>query len=506
MPLKILPSIFLALCCTLLSAADQPNVILIIADDMGFSDIGSYGAEIETPNLDKLAYRGLRFRNFYNMAKCEPTRSSLFTGRFLPGKNIENAIPFSTLMRDAGYYTAMVGKEHFTSWVPARCFAVNSFEDSFVFWKINSFFVRPETGEFEYPFRLNGIPIAPSEMDVRQRPLFKTDVMTNYALTFLDKANDQKKPFFLYLPYHVAHYPLQAREEDIAKYRGKYKVGWDKIRADRFARQKELGIIPANAKLSPPEDNINKFRGPFRDNIYKYRPWDSLEEEEQDQLDLEQAVFAAMVDRMDQNIGRVLDKLDQIQERENTLILFFTDNGSCPYDSNVDFNIPPGPAESYRTLSAAWANVGDTPYGFYKQYGHEGGAHTHMIAHWPAVIKPGITDAVAHLTDIYPTMLELAGTEYPDTLEGNPTPTLDGETMLPILKGEDRSSPDIIVSGHTDRFRMVRVGDWKLVRVNGDPWELYNLVEDPTELNNLVKDHPEKVRELVKAYEDYLKT
>ena len=129
-----------------------------------------------------------------------------------------------------------------------------------------------------------------------------------------------------------------------------------------------------------------------------------------------------------------------------------------------------------------------------------------MIAHWPAVIKPGITDAVAHLTDIYPTMLELAGTEYPDTLEGNPTPTLDGETMLPILKGEDRSSPDIIVSGHTDRFRMVRVGDWKLVRVNGDPWELYNLVEDPTELNNLVKDHPEKVRELVKAYEDYLKT
>ncbi len=506
MPLKILPSIFLALCFTLLSAADQPNVILIIADDMGFSDIGSYGAEIETPNLDKLAYGGLRFRNFYNMAKCEPTRSSLFTGRFLPGKNIENAIPFSTLMRDAGYYTAMVGKEHFTSWVPARCFAVNSFEDSFVFWKINSFFVRPETGEFEYPFRLNGIPIAPSEMDVRQRPLFKTDVMTNYALTFLDKANDQKKPFFLYLPYHVAHYPLQAREEDIAKYRGKYKVGWDKIRADRFARQKELGIIPANAKLSPPEDNINKFRGPFRDNIYKYRPWDSLEEEEQDQLDLEQAVFAAMVDRMDQNIGRLLDKLDQIQERENTLILFFTDNGSCPYDSNVDFNIPPGPAESYRTLSAAWANVGDTPYRFYKQYGHEGGAHTHMIAHWPAVIKPGITDAVAHLTDIYPTMLELAGTEYPDTLEGNPTPTLDGETMLPILKGEDRSSPDIIVSGHTDRFRMVRVGDWKLVRVNGDPWELYNLAEDPTELNNLVKDHPEKVRELVKAYEDYLKT
>jgi len=487
------------------TAADQPNVILIIADDMGFSDIGSYGSEVETPNLDKLAYEGLRFTHFYNMAKCEPTRSSLFTGRFLPGKNIENAIPFSQLMRDAGYYTAMVGKEHFQSWVPARCFAVNSFDDSFVFWKINSFFVPP-SGKFEYPFRLNGVAIPPAEMDVRQKPLFKTDVMTNYALKFLDKANDSKKPFFLYLPYHVAHYPLQAREEDIAKYRGKYKAGWDKIRAARFERQKELGIISPNAKLSPPEDNINKFRGPYRDNIYKYRPWDSLDSEEQNELDLEQAVFAAMVDRLDQNIGRVLEKLDQIKERENTVIFFFTDNGSCPYDSNLDFNIPPGGADSYRTLSAAWANVGDTPYRFYKQYGHEGGAHTHLIANWPGVIKPGLNHDVAHLTDIYPTLIELAGTEYPDTLDGKPTPTLDGESMVPLLNGIQRKQPDIIISGFTDRFRMVRVGDWKIVKVNGNPWELYNLVDDPTELNDLVNQNPEKVEELIKAYEAYLES
>ncbi|MCZ6672945.1 MAG: arylsulfatase [Verrucomicrobia bacterium] len=488
-----------------LSAAEQPNIILIIGDDMGFSDIGSYGSEIDTPNLDKLAYDGLRFTQFYNMAKCEPSRSSLFTGRFLPGKHIENAIPFSQLMRDAGYYTAMVGKEHFISWVPARCFAVNSFDDSFVFWKDNPFFVPP-TGQFQYPFRLNGIKVPPSEMDVRKHPLFKTDVMTNYALKFLDKANDSRKPFFLYLPYHVAHFPLQARKEDIAKYRGKYKVGWDKIRAARFERQKELGVIPANAKLSPPEDNINKYRGPYRGNIYKYRPWDSLDAEEQDELDLEQAVFAAMIDRLDQNIGRILEKLDQIKERENTLIIFFTDNGSCPYDSNVDFSIPPGGPDSYRTLSAAWANVGDTPFRYYKQYGHEGGAHTHMIANWPGVIEPGINHDLAHLTDIYPTMLELAGTEYPDTLEGNPTPALDGESIVPLLKNETRAEPDIIVSGHTDRFRMVRVGDWKLVKVNDGPWELYNLKEDPTELNNLVKENPAKVEELIQAYQDYLQT
>ena len=231
-----------------------------------------------------------------------------------------------------------------------------------------------------------------------------------------------------------------------------------------------------------------------------------LDEEEQDELDLEQAVFAAMIDGLDQNIGRVLEKLDQIKEREKTLIIFFTDNGSCPYDSNADFNIPPGGADSYRTLSAAWANVGDTPYRFYKQYGHEGGAHTHMIANWPGVIKPGFNDGLAHLTDIYPTMLELAGAQYPDTLNGKPTPTLDGESLIPLLKGESRPAPNIIVSGHGEDFRMVRVGDWKLVRVNGNAWELYNLVNDPTELNDLASNQPEKVEALIKAYENYLKT
>jgi arylsulfatase len=283
-------------------------------------------------------------------------------------------------------------------------------------------------------------------------------------------------------------------------------VGWDAIREQRFERQKELGVIASTTKLSPPEGNINKFRGPYRDNIYNYRPWDSLDAEEQDELDLEQAVFAAMIDRLDQNIGRILQKLDDIKERDNTLILFFTDNGSCPYDSNVDFSIPPGPAEGYRTLSAAWALVGDTPFRYYKQYGHEGGAHTHMIANWPNTIKPGLNHNVAHLTDIFPTMLELAGTEYPDTLEGNPTPTLDGESMVPLFKGESRSEPDLIISGFTDRFRMVRVGDWKIVKVNGEPWELYDLANDPTELNNLAAKNSGKLQELVEAYQDYQET
>lgn len=485
------------------SKEQRPNVVLIMADDVGFADIGCYGSEIKTPNLDKLGNQGVRFTNFYNMAKCNPTRSSLFTGLYIPREDAQNAQPFTQPMRSAGYYTAMCGKEHFDKWVPQRCYSESCFDDVFNYAIGNTYFIPPN-GKFRSPFKLNGKELKIDEMPVYDPPFYKTDVVTTYALDFLDKAKKKDDPFFLYLPYHPAHYPLQARKEDIAKYRGKYKKGWDKIRQERFQRQKELGVIPQDCKLSPPEDNINKHRGPYRNDIYKYRPWDSLSSSEQDELDLEMAVFAAMVDRLDQNIGRVLQKLDEMGVRDNTLVMFLSDNGSCPYDSNRDFSIPPGGADSYRTLCAAWANVGDTPFRFYKQYGHEGGAHTHFIANWPKVIEPGLCDAPAHLVDIYPTLLELADAKYPAQSEGQPTPKLDGSTLTPLFKGKPRKQPEIIVSGYLDRFRMVRFGDWKIVRVNKGPWELYNLKNDPTELNNLAKAKPDKLNELTSRYEAWL--
>lgn len=483
------------------SENERPNIVLIMGDDIGFSDLGCFGSEIHTPNLDRLANKGVRFTQFYNMAKCNPTRSSLFTGLYLPRKNAANAQPFSQILRNAGYYAAMCGKEHFDDWVPERCYAEQCFDNQFVFAVGNPYFMPPD-GKTRSPYRLNGKKLDSKEIQVDNPPFFKTNVLTDYALRFLDNADESGKPFLMYLPYHAAHYPLQALEEDIVKYRGKYKKGWDVVRQQRYEKQKRLGVIPENAALSPPEDNINKYRGPFRGNIYKYRPWDMLTENEQDDLDLEMSVFAAMVDRLDQNIGRVVQKLKDIGAYENTLIMFLSDNGSCPYDSNKDFSIPPGGPGSYRTLCAAWANVGDTPYRFYKQYGHEGGAHTHFIAHWPEKLAPGFCHEPAHLVDIYPTLLELSGAKYPNEIPDGKTPALDGRSLVPLFEGKTREDK-IIISGFTDRFRMARIGNWKMVKVNDGDWELYDLDNDPTELHNLAELRPDKLNFILNEYKQW---
>jgi len=318
------------------------------------------------------------------------------------------------------------------------------------------------------------------------------------------------QPFFLMLPYHAAHYPLQARPGDIAKYRGKYRKGWDEIRAERFAKMKEIGILDADISLSPPEGNTNKFRGhpkgwaDIRKKFPTYYPWESMTEQEKDEKDLEMAVFAAIIDRMDQNIGRVIDKLEQEGQLENTLILFFTDNGSCPFDSNKNFDIPPGPTESYRCLAPTWGNVGNTPFRLYKQNGHEGGSNTHFIAHWPKVIGPNhITDQVGHVADLFPTFLEMANITYPENYQNKQILPLDGQSLMPIFKGKKREPTEHIISGFTERFRMYRNGDWKIVRENNEEWELYNMNNDPTELNDLAIQRPEKLLEIVNKYESY---
>ncbi len=482
----------------------RPNIILIMADDIGYSDIGSFGAEIETPNLDRLAYDGIRFTQFYNMSKCNPTRSSMITGLYMGD---HRALSMGQLLRDAGYTTITSGKEHFDDWVPERCYAVNSFDRSFTFWATTEYFVPPDSA-FQRPFLLQGKEIHARDIYTQQQPAYKTDFITDYALSWMDTAIQQEDPFFLLLPYHAAHYPLQARPGDIAKYRGKYRMGWDSLRQARFLRMKEMGIIPENTQLSPPEGNINKYRGhpggfeEERENFKKYRPWDTLSEEEKDELDLEMAVFAAMIDRMDQNIGRVLEKLEAEGLMENTLILFMTDNGSCPYDSNVDFDIPPGGADSYRCLSAAWANAGNTPFRYFKQYGHEGGTRTHFIAHWPEVIAPNqMTNQPAHVVDLLPTFLDILEKPYPKEIEGEPTIPLHGSSLLPIWEGGTRPEPGFIISGFKERFRMYREKQWKIVKVNDGDWELYDMENDMTELNNLATDSSEVLQELVQNYE-----
>lgn len=487
-----------------------PNIVLIMGDDIGYSDLGCYGAEIATPHLDRLATGGMRFKQFYNMAKCNPTRSTLITGLY---KGDERAISFVPLLRKAGYSAVMSGKEHFDKWVPQSCYFAETFEKSFTFWATTEYFVPP-SGKFQRPFYLHGQQISADDIEAEQLPKYKTDFITDYALKWLSEMMEKDSPFFLLLPYHAAHYPLQARPEDIAKYEGTYLKGWDKIRAERFAKMKELGILDQDLVMSPAESNTNKFRGSshkgwdeIREKWPDYYSWESMTKQERIDKDLEMAVFAANIDRMDQNIGRVLERLEDAGEMDNTLIMYFTDNGSCPFDSNVDFDIPPGPTESYRCLSPPWANVGNTPFRLYKQNGHEGGSNTHFIAHWPDVIDPNkITDQIGHVADLFPTFLDIAGIPYPTEYAGKKTLALDGQSLLPVFKGEDREASEHLISGHTERFRMYRHKDWKLVKQNGEEWELYNMKDDPTELHDLSTSNPDMLNSMVSSYEDYQKT
>jgi arylsulfatase A-like enzyme len=480
-----------------------PNIVLIMGDDIGFSDLGCYGSEIMTPNLDQLAEQGLRFTNFYNAAKCEPTRTMLLTGRYSGDERVVN---IGQVLKESGYTTIHVGKEHFQKWVPEHCLARNSFDHSLTFWATTEYFIPPDSN-FSRPFYLGDQLMEPGDFKVSQQPFYKTDVFTDYAIDYLDQAKQKGDPFFLYMPYHVAHYPLQARPEDIELFKETYKTGWDKIRADRFNRMKKLGIIEEDCRLSEPTDNINKFRGhpegdeERRAKIPLYRPWDELGEAEKDELALEMAVFAAMMYRMDLNIGRLVQWLKDNGEYENTIILYLSDNGSCPFDSNRDFDHPPGPADSYQTLGAAWANVGNTPFRFFKQFGHEGGCHTHLVVHWPGVIEEGtITNQPGHLVDLFPTLLDISGTTYPDSINNVALLPLHGNSLLPVLQGRVREEPEYFISGFTERFRMFRTGEWKIVRANDESWELYNLANDYTENFNLADSLPEIVTDLSDKY------
>ena len=474
----------------------KPNIVLIIADDIGISDIGFYGGEIYTRNIDRLAAGGLRFSTFYNMAKCNPTRCSLLTGLYGGG---EGAVHLAHLTRQAGYHNIMSGKEHFDPWVPDYCKAENVFDHSFYFWATTEYFLPP-SGQFERPFYLEGQQIDPQQIEYRQAPMYKTDFITDYALKWLDEVKDDTAPFFLYLPFHSAHYPLQARPEDIAKYRGKYLAGWDSLRQVRYQKMVELGVLPAHAGLSPAEGNLNQFRGPLDPDYTDYYRWEDLSEAKKDSLDLEMAVFAAMIDRMDQNIGRVFSWLQQTQKLDNTLIMFLIDNGSCPFKTNKVPNVPPGPADSYWSLRAAWANLGNTPYRQYKQAGHEGGSHTPFIAYWPGVIEPNtITHQPGHVVDMAPTFLDILNVPYPDSIQGHVTLPLHGSSLIPIFEGQERTTPDFFISG-LDKFRMFRWGNHKIVRMNQGPWELYDMALDPTELKNLAGSEPGKVAELDSLY------
>lgn len=451
----------------------RPNIVLIMADDLGFSDLGCYGSEIKTPNLDALAAKGLRFSQFYNTAKCHSSRVSLLTGLYCDqagGASLSRGATIAEVMARAGYSTSMVGKWHLTKQPTDFGFerywghlsgATNFFTGD------NTFRLNGE--EWSVPKTLNG------------RPFYTTHAITDFALEFLDEATASDKPFLLYTAFNAPHYPLQAPKEEIEKYDGRYDAGWDALRKSRHQKQLDSRLLPRKWKLSPRPDHIPAWKT-LTDGE---RAWEA------DRME----VFAAMVDVVDQNVGRLVEHLKDKGVYDNTLILFCSDNGACPFERTRGKNLKPWDPESYWTYDASWAHAGNTPFRLYKQNQHEGGISSPMIAHWPNGLKtkPGsVTDQPGHLVDFMATFIDLAGAEYPRDIGDRKVDPLQGKSLLPIFRGETREGYEQLYF-HFGSDRALRQGSWKLVSAKLGKWELYNLDEDRTELNDLSKKHPERV-------------
>ncbi|MCB1228991.1 MAG: arylsulfatase [Verrucomicrobiae bacterium] len=459
-------------------ADERPNIVLIMADDLGFADMGCYGSEIETPNLDALAAEGLRFTQFYNTAKCHSSRVSLLTGLYCDeagAESLKRGATIAEVLRDSGYFTAMVGKWHLS-----RQPTDFGFER---YWGhlsgATNYFVGDDT------FRLNGEEWQVPET-LNGKPFYTTNAVVDFAMDFLGEHFETKKdqPFLLYTAFNAPHYPLQAPETAVEKYEGRYDGGWDNLRATRFARQLESGLLPTKWQMSARPDHIPA--------------WDSLSAEDRQWESDRMEVFAAMVDVLDQNVGRLVKFLKENGEWDNTLFLFCSDNGACPFERTKGRFKQPWDPESYWTYDASWANAGNTPFRLYKQNQHEGGISSPLIAHWPAGLKtePGsVTRQPGHLIDFMATFIDLAGATYPEQIGDRKIDPLQGESLLPILKGETRKPHDTLYF-HFGMDRGLRQGKWKLVSAKQGRWELYDLDADRTETNDLSELFPDRVESM----------
>ncbi len=466
--LLLLAGLLTLLCSCNKEPVDQPNILLILVDDLGFSDFGCYGGEIHTPHIDKLAQNGLRFTQFYNTAKCHSSRISLLTGLYptqAGDESLSRATTIAEVLDSTGYFTSMVGKWHLSKQPGDFGFSR--------YWGHLS-------GATDYfhgdsTFRYNGEKW--SDFD---EEFYTTDANVDYSMEFLEEAIGSGKPFFHYIAFNAPHYPLQAPREDVEKYLGFYDKGWERIREERFEKQKKLGIFDAGAELPPLPGHMSA--------------WDSLPEARQEFESFRMAVYAAMVDRLDQNIGRLVEFLQEKGVMDNTLLMICSDNGGCPFERSRNLDIPPWEGGSFLLYDASWATVSNTPLRHYKQTQHEGGISSPLIVHWPGKVKhPGSWErSPGHLVDVMATCLEVSGGTYPDREGLQP---LQGLSMTPLFYGEEREA-------HEDLFfvfqscRALRRGDWKAASFYGSRWELYNLAEDRFEQNDLAGEHPALVKEL----------
>jgi|APTNR8051073442_1049403.scaffolds.fasta_scaffold01107_7 arylsulfatase A-like enzyme len=477
MPRLIL--LFYTFFCAAVAAADRPNILLVMADDLGFSDLGCYGSEIDTPNLDRLAAGGVRFTQFYNTAKCHSSRVSLLSGRWCRqagDESLKRAMTIPEVLAPAGYFTAMTGKWHLqkepTDFGFQRYFGHLS--------GATNYYLGDKT------FRLNGQPFT-----VPEKGFYTTVANVDHAIDFLGKARAEKKPWFLYVAFNAPHSPLQPLEADYKKYLGRYDVGWDKVRTARVAKQKEIGLLPKGLRESPRPDHV--------------RAWDALDGDHRAWEAKRMAAYAGMIDRVDQELGRLLANLEKADELANTVILFVSDNGACPYDRGApNPDAEPFNPQTRWSDSTGWAWARNSPFRYYKQNQFEGGISSPAILHWPAGMKqkPGsVIESPAHLVDVLPTFAELAGAKIQESYPGRELTPLAGVSLAPIIAGQDMPArPPIHLLFSSDRG--LRDGPWKIVSFHSHPWELYDIRTDRTEMHNLAAEHPEIVERMVKMWHE----
>jgi len=486
--------------------ATPPNIVVILVDDMGFSDLGSYGGEIPTPHLDRLAAGGLRFSQFYNTGRCCPTRASLLTGLYshqtgignmvnddgpdfpgYRGRLNDSCVTLAEVLKPAGYFTAVSGKWHVgqaagvTPWNRGFDRSLNAAAGGFY-----------QPGHPRALLFLNGEALA--DTDPRLGPAwYSTDLWTTFGLKFIDEARAEKKPFFLYLAHNAPHFPLQASAADIAKFRGRFLAGWDQLRAERYARQKSLGLIDARWSPAPRAAAV--------------KPWADHTPAEQDRFDHLMAAYAACVDRLDQAVGRLVAGLRERDALDNTLILFLSDNGGTAEGG------PDGRSEGDPTApnsawfsGESWAGLQNTPFRRSKRYNHEGGIATPFIAHWPAGIaargewrsQPG------HVVDLMPTLLDVAGARYPATHAGRPVLPPEGISLRPAFASPAAPAVARTLFWEHEGHAAVRVGDWKLVRFGRQgAWELYDFASDRTELHDLAAAQPDRASDLAARWKTW---
>lgn len=507
--------------CTL-SAADKtaPNVIVFLADDLGYSDLGCYGGEIETPNLDRLAANGLRFSQFYNTARCWPTRAGIMTGYYaqqvrrdtlpkVPGSGGSATRPawaklMTEMLRPAGYRNYHSGKWHIDG-KPLQ----NGFDHSYSLDDHDRFFSPKWHTEDDQP-----LPEVPPGTKY-----YATTAIADHAIKCLKDhgRNHAEKPFFSYVCFTSPHFPLHALPEDIAKYRDRYLAGWDEMREARFQRQRKLGLVncdlaPRAEKTSPPwnptEEVLKDKIG--AGEIGRAVAWADLTDEQKKFQAGKMAIHAAMVDRMDQEIGRVLEQLKSMNALDNTLIFFLSDNGASAEQlirgEGHDPAVPAGSAKSFLGLGPGWSTVSNAPFRMHKSWVHEGGISTPLIVHWPAGIaeKGGLRHLTGHVVDLLPTIVDVAKAQRFETINDQPVPAAPGVSLTPAFATDVAATRQELWWYHIGN-RAIRVGDWKLVSWGEErPWELFNLKADRSETHDLAKMHPDKVKELEAAWQSRL--